>query len=78
MLFLLVYIKKYVSNMNKLIAFLIVLIFQYFNFNVAMLTKTLTGFEEYCNSKVFVMAFLNTVFSLLLFILLIKEEKKIN
>jgi hypothetical protein len=77
-LFLLIILNDHFFKTNRLIAFLIVIVFQYFNFNVVLLTKTLTDFEKYCNSQVFTLMFANTTLSILLFMFLTANKKNHN
>jgi hypothetical protein len=75
LLFILILLKSCFTGVNKLIAFIIVLVFQYLDFNIVMITKTLTDFEKYCNSQVFTLMFINTTLSLGLFALLTRNKK---
>jgi len=76
LLFILIVLKSFFTNANKLIAFLIVIVFQYLDFNMVMITKTLTDYEKYCNSQVFTLMFINTTLSIILFILLTSKKDK--
>ena len=77
-LFLLIMINGHFFKTSRLIPFLIVIVFQYFDFNVVLLTKSLTDFEKYCNSQVFTLMFANTTLSILLFMFLTSNKKDHN